>query len=114
MRPKPGLASAAFALLLAVAADARPADQAAGPPADAVSSAEAAEPAQAMAHGARDPEAVTCRREVVTGSRVPGRRVCRTNREWEELAAAGNRRVRETLERMPSTGTREGMGPSPF
>jgi hypothetical protein len=48
-----------------------------------------------------DPDAIRCRRAAPTGSRVPGKPICMTNREWAERAQAGNREAREMFERMP-------------
>jgi hypothetical protein len=32
------------------------------------------------------PEKKICQREIVTGSRVPSKKICRTRAEWQELA----------------------------
>lgn len=50
---------------------------------------------------ASDPDQIVCRAgEPTTGTRIPGSRVCHTQREWDEL----QRQSQEALERMQSNG----------
>ena len=43
------------------------------------------------------PEFVRCRTEPVIGSRAKKRKVCLTNREWEEFGRRGNEVARRTV-----------------
>jgi hypothetical protein len=45
----------------------------------------------------KHPDFVRCRSEQVLGSRASRVRVCRTNREWEQAARAGNRETQEFM-----------------
>ena len=44
------------------------------------------------------PDFIRCRTEAVIGSRAKKRKVCLTNREWEEFARRGNDVARRTVE----------------
>ena len=44
------------------------------------------------------PDFIRCRTEAVIGSRAKKRKVCLTNREWEEFARRGNEVARRTVE----------------
>ncbi|MBL44789.1 MAG: hypothetical protein CMN71_08805 [Sphingomonadaceae bacterium] len=44
------------------------------------------------------PDYIRCRTESVIGSRAKKRKVCLTNREWEEFARRGNAVARRTVE----------------
>lgn len=44
------------------------------------------------------PDYIRCRSEPVIGSRAKKRRVCLTNREWEEFGRRGNDVARRTVE----------------
>lgn len=44
------------------------------------------------------PDFVRCRTEPVIGSRAKKRKVCLTNRQWEEFARRGNDAARQTVQ----------------
>lgn len=44
------------------------------------------------------PNYIRCAREGETGSLVKGKKVCRTNQEWDRLDAEGNNIAREAVE----------------
>ena len=46
------------------------------------SAAHAGPPAQPAKHGAIDPEKMTCKRFIRTGSLIDGYRICKKNKEW--------------------------------
>ena len=46
----------------------------------------------------KHPDFIRCRTESVIGSRAKKRKVCLTNRQWEEFARRGNEVARRTVE----------------
>lgn len=55
------------------------------------------DPAPKSKADAKDPNAKRCRSAPVTGSLVRGKKVCRTNAEWEQLAETGNRDAQDMM-----------------
>ncbi len=83
----------------------------AGSPDVADSSSQAAEADTASSVAANDtvdPNAIRCKTTTSTGSRI-GKKVCRTNAEWEEIQRA-SREAAETIQResLHNTGMTEG------
>ncbi|MFN3591029.1 MAG: hypothetical protein ACK4TG_02445 [Thermaurantiacus sp.] len=68
--------------------------------------AEAAAAGEGIMPSGMDPDAIRCRRSAPTGSRVPGKPICMSNREWAARAQAGNREAREMFQNMTPLYTR--------
>ncbi|MFQ3595283.1 MAG: hypothetical protein SNJ63_04140, partial [Sphingomonadaceae bacterium] len=45
-----------------------------------------------------DPNEIRCRRETQVSSRIPGKRVCMTNAEWDRLARESSRFAQELVD----------------
>jgi hypothetical protein len=46
-----------------------------------------------------NPDEIRCRRIEMTGSRIPSKRVCRTNAEWDRMARVGNEAARAIVDK---------------
>ena len=53
------------------------------------------------------PDYMRCRTETIIGSRARTRKMCMTNREWEEFARAGNAGARSILDDVNKGGIRQ-------
>ena len=52
-----------------------------------------------------DPNYITCRKQMKTGSLVRKARVCHSNAQWREVSATGNQAARDEINRMTPQGT---------
>jgi hypothetical protein len=52
----------------------------------------------------RDPDAIQCRRIEPTGSRIPSKRICRTNAQWDRMAQQGNETARAIVDKTIGIG----------
>jgi len=58
-------------------------------------SSDTMDPAAPAAESVNNPDDVRCETETVSGSRLPGRRVCRTNAEWAAIRDRGREYTRD-------------------
>jgi len=42
---------------------------------------------------------IVCKSEEVTGSRIPGRKICHTQRDWDDMTAAARRNTQDSQDR---------------
>ena len=52
---------------------------------------EASETASAEPESHLDPDKMICKRQQITGSRLAGRKICKTRREWDQARAEARR-----------------------
>lgn len=65
-------------------------------------------PAQPANAKAKDPNKVICERQEEMGSRLGGKKVCKTAAEWQEERAAQRRVLEDTQRQATSTGAPAG------
>jgi hypothetical protein len=66
------------------------------------------QPAQAANAKGKDPSKIICERQEEMGSRLGGKKVCKTSAEWQEERAAQRRVLEDTQRQATSTGAPAG------
>lgn len=90
-----------IAIFLALASIAMPA-------AAQITFGDSEQPAQSADAKNRDPNKIICERQEEMGSRLGGKKVCKTAAEWQEERAAQRRVLEDTQRQATSTGAPAG------
>jgi hypothetical protein len=69
---------------------------------------DSAQPAQSTNAKGKDPNKIICERQEEMGSRLGGKKVCKTAAEWQEERAAQRRVLEDTQRQATSTGAPAG------
>lgn len=82
------------------------------PPDQTTQPAPPAQPAPAMTPAAaKDPmDEMVCRKETLTGSRLGGKRVCLTRREWDQITRDSQDALRKTQDKSGAKNPSSGGG----